>query len=576
MDQLLVGAQLGYPAMIQHQDLVGFHQGCDAVGDEDGGALYVLLDGLPDLGVSFHIHSGERVVKDLDGRILHQHPGDGHTLFLSAGDGDAPLADGGIIALGKALDGVVDHSQTGIAADGFQIGSGSALGDAVLKALGEEEGLLQNDADIFSQIRKLDVSDIHPADGDGSVFPRQLIEPVQQVHQGGFSRASSSQNAEGSACLDGKAHIVEDAALALIVAKVHLVEDDVPVHGRLLGILAVFLLLGVQDLKQTGGADRGFAQLSQQPSQVPRGPPQHGGIGGEGQEFSRGQFAPLHKEHASHNDHQHLEAGQEVAQAPVEAHNLAQPDPVVGELFIFFVKAVDFIAFPAEGPHHSDAGEVLLDEGGEPSLALVGGLELFAGDDKEDQVGNDQHRHKAEHQQGKLYIEGEHHHQGYHNEQHGAHHFHQLVADKVADELHVLGATLDDVTGGMSVVPGVGQPLDVGKQRVADPGDGALAGPSQAHAGGIIGEAGDHGKDQGHQSAQHNVLTQCLPAADGVDPIHQKGRQVKGRVVDDGVHGDADDLWCHVVCHHSHNHHDNRQQKFSTESLGEGEKPQDG
>ena len=38
-----------------------------------------------DLGVRLGVHGGEGVVKDHHRRLLHQHPGDGHPLLLSAG-----------------------------------------------------------------------------------------------------------------------------------------------------------------------------------------------------------------------------------------------------------------------------------------------------------------------------------------------------------------------------------------------------------------------------------------------------------------------------------------------------------
>ena len=74
-------------------------------------------------------------------------------------------------------------------------------------------------------------------------------------------------------------------------------------------------------------------------------------------------------------------------------------------------------------------------------------------------------------------------------------------------------------------------------------------------------------------------MTMCwrsvLPAADGFYPLHRKGGQVKGRVVDDGVHRHPDDLGGHVVGHHGDYHHEEGQKEFPAETLGKGEKPQD-
>ena len=238
-----MGAQLGHPAVVQHQNLVGVHQGGDPVGDEDGGAPDIFLDGPADLLVGLHVHGGEGVVENLDGGVLHEHPGDGHPLLLSPGDGDPPLPDGGLVPLGEALDGVVDHRQLGVAPHGLQVLSGGAVGDALPEGLGEEEGLLQHDADVLSQVGELDVPDVHPADGDGALAPGQLVEPVQQGHQGGLPRARGPQNAEGGPGLDGKAHVLQHLPGA--VAEVHVGEDDVPGEGRGDGPGGIGLLFGV-------------------------------------------------------------------------------------------------------------------------------------------------------------------------------------------------------------------------------------------------------------------------------------------------------------------------------------------
>jgi len=199
---------------------------------------------LADLLVGLHVHGREGVVKNLDGRVLHQHAGNGHPLLLAAGNGHAPLANGGVVPLGKALDGVVNHRQPGKVAHRFQVLPRGAVGNALPKGLGEEEGLLQHNAGVFPQVGQVHLPNVHPANGDLPVFPGQLVQAVQQGHQGGFARARGPQNAKGAPGFDGKAHVVQDAGV-LVVAKVHMVEDDVPVHRGLDRVGAVLLLLGV-------------------------------------------------------------------------------------------------------------------------------------------------------------------------------------------------------------------------------------------------------------------------------------------------------------------------------------------
>ena len=67
----------------------------------------------PDLSIRFGIHSRERIIKNHDRRAAHQHPGNGRSLLLSAGEGDAPLTDKSIISIRKALNSLVQAGNFG-------------------------------------------------------------------------------------------------------------------------------------------------------------------------------------------------------------------------------------------------------------------------------------------------------------------------------------------------------------------------------------------------------------------------------------------------------------------------------
>ena len=102
-------ALLRHPAVLQDENAVRLHEGGDPVGDDEGGdPLPPGPKGVPDGGVRAGVHGGEGVVEDEDVVISRQGPGDGHPLLLAAGEGDAPLADHGIIALLEVQDVLVD------------------------------------------------------------------------------------------------------------------------------------------------------------------------------------------------------------------------------------------------------------------------------------------------------------------------------------------------------------------------------------------------------------------------------------------------------------------------------------
>lgn len=67
-DQLLVRADVGDPAVLEHEDAVGLHQRGYAVRDEYHRRLCEALAQCgADLGVGLGVHGGERVVEDMMG-----------------------------------------------------------------------------------------------------------------------------------------------------------------------------------------------------------------------------------------------------------------------------------------------------------------------------------------------------------------------------------------------------------------------------------------------------------------------------------------------------------------------------
>ena len=85
----------------------------------------------PDSGIGLRVHRAEGIVKNTDGRFLHQHPGDSHPLLLPAGEGHAPLAHHGVVAFGKALDNIVDAGGAGGIEPLLLCGGGIAQGDVL-------------------------------------------------------------------------------------------------------------------------------------------------------------------------------------------------------------------------------------------------------------------------------------------------------------------------------------------------------------------------------------------------------------------------------------------------------------
>ena len=164
------------------------------------------------------------------------------------------------------------------------------------------------------------MTDIHAADGDGAAAIRQFIQPVQKVHQGGFSAAGAAQYREGTSGRYGKGHILQNLRVRLLIGKAHMVEPDVPVHGRTDVVGPSMLFFRIQNIGHTVDGNAGLAHVGQYPSQTPDGPGEGGVVGDESHHAAQGHF-PLHRQDGSQNQHRHdLDTGEKVARSPVDAH----------------------------------------------------------------------------------------------------------------------------------------------------------------------------------------------------------------------------------------------------------------
>ena len=92
-------------ALVEDGDAVGVADGGDAVGDEDGGAsVHEVAKVVEDFVFGVGVDAGEGVVEDEDAGAAEEGAGDGGALLLASGEGDAALADGGVVAVGEVFD----------------------------------------------------------------------------------------------------------------------------------------------------------------------------------------------------------------------------------------------------------------------------------------------------------------------------------------------------------------------------------------------------------------------------------------------------------------------------------------
>ena len=91
-----------HPSGVEHDDAVGQAQRRAAVGDEDRRAVgHQLPQGVVDGLLGRRVDRRGGVVEHQDARVGEDGPGQGDALALAAREGDAPLADDGVVALGQ-------------------------------------------------------------------------------------------------------------------------------------------------------------------------------------------------------------------------------------------------------------------------------------------------------------------------------------------------------------------------------------------------------------------------------------------------------------------------------------------
>ena len=117
----------------------------------------------------------------------------------------------------------------------------------------------------------------------------------------------------------------------------------------------------------------------------------------------------VHDEHdAGGDDRQHLDAGKQIADAPVDAHHVAEAYPEVGEEVVLLIEFIFFKTLAAERAHHAHAGQVFLHHGGQLAFGFIRNAEAVAHDDEEDHGIPHDDRDKNKGDKRELCVHGEH------------------------------------------------------------------------------------------------------------------------------------------------------------------------
>ena len=218
--------------------------------------LMKAFQGLLDLGFGLGVYAGGGFVQDKDAGIAEDGPGNGEALAFTTGDADAPLANGGVVAFREVEDKVVGVGGRRRGDDFVHGGFGFAVGDVLGHGAVEEKGVLEDDPDLFSKGLEADVADVVSVDEDRPFL--QVVEPADEVDQGGLACAAVSGQADHLSGLRGEVQVFEDRLSGLVcegdVGERHPSLDSR--HGDGIGFVD-HIGLGVQDLKDAFGGGGG-------------------------------------------------------------------------------------------------------------------------------------------------------------------------------------------------------------------------------------------------------------------------------------------------------------------------------
>jgi hypothetical protein len=313
-----VGPLVDHPSGVDDDHPVGQAERGAAVGDDQRGPTpHQLAEGGVDLLLGLGVDRRGGVVQDEDAGIGEQGPGERHPLALPARQAEAALPHDRVVAIGQ-----VGHEPGGAGGPGggphlVVGGVGPAVGDVGPDRVGEQEALLEHDADVPTQRLEGDVAHVDTVDPDRS--PQHVVEAGQQQGHRRLTRSRRTDQGDHLARLDPEIEAGQDG-VDTAVAEAHVVEGDGTPHvaegagARALDDHRV----GVEQVEDALSSGAGLLAVGQNAGHHPHRSHQLDHVGGEGQEGTQ-RDAPLDGQPAPEGEHPHLGEGRHRLQGGSEA-----------------------------------------------------------------------------------------------------------------------------------------------------------------------------------------------------------------------------------------------------------------
>ena len=254
-----MSAHAGHAALVQHNDLFRGKDGAHTLRHhDDGGILQLVFYGKPQRRVCLEIQRGKAVVKDIYFRPADQRPRDGDALLLPAGKIGAALADVGIQSLRQRPHEVRRLRQLQRVPYLFVGGVLLAEADVFPHGAAEKRRRLGDIADQRKQRLRVQLLHVHAVHLHTAL--RHVVQPGDQVDEGGFAAAGAADDSGGLPGQRRKGHVLQHRFLRAGVGKGNVVEryraalGGVGSRGRFRG---QYLRLQIQHLQNALGGDVG-------------------------------------------------------------------------------------------------------------------------------------------------------------------------------------------------------------------------------------------------------------------------------------------------------------------------------
>ncbi len=178
------------------------------MGDDDAGAsLHEFGEGLLDGLLAFGVEGGGGFVENENGRVFEYGAGYAEALALSAAEGDAAVADGGLVAEREGVDEGVGVGDGGGLFDKVEAVVGVAEGNVVGDGVVEEDAVLRDESYLSTETVDVEVGDGCVVNEDGAASA--VIEAWEEVDEGGFASSRRAYYSDGFAAGNGEVGVAE-------------------------------------------------------------------------------------------------------------------------------------------------------------------------------------------------------------------------------------------------------------------------------------------------------------------------------------------------------------------------------